>query len=321
MHNRPNRVASHDNEQLDMERTQKTFLMERRLMRKKRGSLVSVGAGTKNSPARIQLCLAVFLMMFPVVADSAAPETESVFRNSLGMTFVRIPAGTYQMGSPPGESHRNGNEILHEVTLSKPYFMQTTEVTLEQWWSVMGKQFFGQRKGEPNSPVVKVSWHDCKNFIKKLNALEKGTYRLPSEAQWEYACRAGTGKAYFWGDDLGCGRAMYGNKRFRSEECIDYAAAAGLPVNGPAPVKNYQPNAWGLYDMHGNVWEWCEDWYGDYPDRPVVDPKGPDSGPGRIRRGGSWFSDEAACRCANRAYGHASARYQTTGFRLVREIE
>jgi formylglycine-generating enzyme required for sulfatase activity len=195
--------------------------------------------------------------------------------------------------------------------------MQTTEVTLDQWRALMGKRIFGKRKGPGNMPVIEVSWHDCMDFIKKLNSRSEWSYRLPTEAEWEYACRAASSTAYSWGNTIDCEKAMYGNNSRKCSECIDYVQSRGLFIDRPAPVKSYHANAWGLYDMHGNVWEWCHDWYADYTLHSKTDPQGPDSGTMRIRRGGSWFKYGYSCRSANRNSGHPSSRYQTTGFRLI----
>ncbi len=236
---------------------------------------------------------------------------EKTFTNSLGMDFVLIPAGTFLMGSPPSEFHRHRSEEQYRVTIRKPFYMQTTEVTLEQWRALMGKRFFGlfKRKGVGNSPIVKVSWFDSVKFIEKLNALNEGTYRLPIEAEWEYAARAGSQAAYSWGKDIDCKKAMFANNTQDQDECVQYIKSKGLAVNGPAPVKSYPPNAWGLYDMHGNVWEWCENWF--------VDDSGKKKG--KVRRGGSWFGLGNSCRSANRAWANPASRFHTTGFRLVRE--
>ncbi len=250
-----------------------------------------------------------------------AEDSVSHWKNSLDMDFVLIPAGTFAMGSPPNEQHRDPDEAVHEVTLSKPFFMQTTEVTLAQWWKVMGKKFFGRRKGDPDQPVVRVSWFDCQEFIQKMNERGEGTYRLPTEAEWEYACRAGTTTAYSWGNKAECSMAMYGNNPYKSEECIEHTRSMGLRPGGPAPVKSYPANPWGLYDMHGNVWEWCRDRYGSYPSRHLTDPEGADTGDRRVRRGGSWYKYGWYCRSANRNMGHSATRYDTLGFRLVRESE
>lgn len=262
----------------------------------------------------------LFLFFMVVLAYIFVPApvlaAEKAFRNSLGMEFVLIPAGTFIMGSPQAEPHRSKSEVQHPVTISSPFYMQTTEVTLKQWWAVMGKRFFGRLKGADDIPVTRVSWHDCMKFIKKLNAQKKGVYRLPTEAEWEYACRAGTSTAYSWGNRIDCNRAMYGNNSLKSGECLEYIKSRGMVIDGAAPVKSYPPNAYGLYDMHGNVWEWCIHWHGDYRARAVADPIGPGSGSRKIRRGGSWFGHGYLCRSANRNVGHPASRYRTTGFRL-----
>lgn len=268
----------------------------------------------KSDPLPLALLLLVLLIPFPAVAS------EKVYRNSLGMEFIRIPAGSFVMGSPENEPQRHSGEVQHAVTITRPFFLQTTEVTLKQWRALMGKRLFGRRKGPADLPVVRISWHDCMDFIKKLNLLGEGTYRLPTEAEWEYACRAGSTTAYNWGNDIGCSKAMYGNKRLKSDECLEYHRSVGQKRNCPAPVKSYQANAWGLFDMHGNVWEWCQDWFGDYPGTSAMDPLGPDSGPGKVRRGGGWSSDGGSCRCANRAFGRPPTKYRTTGFRVVRNV-
>lgn len=243
--------------------------------------------------------------------------SEKSFVNSLGMEFVSIPAGTFIMGSPIDEMNRDKNEVQHKVKITKAFYMQTTEVTLGQWWSVMGKKFFGRRKGPKEMPVAKVSWHDAKRFINKINGPGGGGYRLPTEAEWEYASRAGSTTAFSWGDTIDCSKAMYGNNSKKSKECLGHVKSMGLKKDQPAPVKSYPPNRWGLYDMHGNVWEWIQDWYDAYPTTDIADPRGPESGIGRVRRGGSWFKHGHACRAANRNYAHPASKYQTTGFRLV----
>ena len=263
----------------------------------------------------------LFLFFIVVLACIFMPAlvlaSEKVFRNSLGMEFVLIPAGTFIMGSPQDEPHRSKSEVQHPVTISRPFYMQTTEVTLKQWWAVMGKRFFGRRKGTDDMPVTRVSWYDCMKFIKKLNAQKEGVYRLPTEAEWEYACRSGSTTAYNWGEAIDCSKAMFSNNSKKSGECLKYVKSREMAVDGAAPVKSYPSNAWGLYDMHGNVWEWCYDWYGDYPNDPVVDPLGHSSGTMKIRRGGSWFRHGYSCRSANRANGHPASKFRTTGFRLV----
>lgn len=269
----------------------------------------------------ISFALVLIILLVSISLSSLILASEKTFKNSLGMEFVLIPSGTFIMGSPADETSRDKGETAHRVSISRPFYMQTTEITLGQWRAIMGKRLFGRRKGTDNMPVAKVSWYDCRDFLKKLNARNEGRYRLPTEAEWEYACRAGSSTAFSWGNKPDCRKAMFGNNSLKSTDCLDYVRASkGLAVDSPAPVKSYPPNAWGLYDMHGNVWEWCQDWIGPYPKRKVVDPSGPESGPGKVRRGGSWFKHGYACRSANRTYGHAPARYRTTGFRLVREV-
>jgi sulfatase modifying factor 1 len=245
---------------------------------------------------------------------------EKTYTNTLGMTFVLIPSGTFTMGSPPEEPFRGSSEIRHQVTISKPFYMQTTEVTVKQWHAIMGRRMFDFQEGLDNMPVTRVSWFDCIKFIERLNRLGQGRYRLPTEAEWEYAARAGTSTAYSWGDTIDCDKAMYENNSLKDDKCQLHIKSKRLQIDQPAPVKSYAPNAWGLYDMHGNVWEWCRDWYGEYGQTPVTDPSGPESGSMRIRRGGSWFKYGYSCRSANRSFGNPATRYRTTGFRLVREI-
>jgi len=228
----------------------------------------------------LMVVLAYFFTPYPAFAS------EKVFYNSLGMEFVLIPAGTFIMGSPQNEPHRSKSETQHRVTINRPFYLQATEVTLKQWWAVMGKRFFGRRKGTDDMPVTRVSWYDCMKFIKKLNAQEKGVYRLPTEAEWEYACRAGTTTTYGWGDGIDCSRAMYSNNSIKSGECLKYVKSRRLAFDGAAPVKSYPPNDYGLYDMHGNVWEWCIYWPADYQALAVADPLGADIETSKIRRGG-----------------------------------
>ncbi len=241
---------------------------------------------------------------------------EPAFTNSLGMKFVKIEPGTFMMGSPADEPDRNTSEKRHQATISEPFYMQTTEVTLGQWWAVMGKKWLFPRKGPENMPVTGVSWHDCRRFAEKLSRLEKGSYRLPTEAEWEYACRAGTQTIYSWGDTIDCSRAMFANSRLKADRCIPVYQSMGLETGAPAPVKSFSPNPWGLYDMHGNVWEWCLDCFSEYPGDGSSGVLDCDR---RVRRGGSWISSAHNLRSANRAYAHPAAKFRTTGFRVVKK--
>ena len=276
--------------------------------------------GTKQTSALNAFFLVALVILLPIEAAG----NEKVFVNSLGMEFVRIPAGTFMMGSPSDHHLRDTREVLHKVTISKDYYLQTTEVTLAQWRILMGKGLFGffeRRKGDPQLPVSRICYHDALVFIKRINALGEGRYRLPTEAEWEYAARAGTDTAFSWGNEIKCEKAMFSNKSGRFDNCAGYARKRGLPLNGPAPVKSFPPNPWGLYDMHGNVWEWCQDWYGLYAMGSQIDPQGPPAGDYRVRRGGSWFGEGYKCRSANRAKGHPSSRLRSTGFRLAMVVQ
>ncbi|MBC8433047.1 MAG: formylglycine-generating enzyme family protein [Desulfobacterales bacterium] len=257
----------------------------------------------------------LFSALYPLSAHSF----EKTFTNALGMEFVLIPAGTFVMGSPVDELNRDESEIQHKMTISKPFYIQTAEVTVKQWRTVMGKKLLSLRQEPDTMPATKVSWYDSIEFIKGLNQRSEGTYRLPTEAEWEYAARAGSTTAYSWGNDIDCNKAMYGNS-MKHDVCQLYNKSVKLELGRPAPVKSYQPNAWGVYDMHGNVWEWVMDRHEEYSSAPAVDPRGPDSGTMRVKRGGSWFKYGNYCRSANRAFAHPAGRFQTTGFRVVREV-
>ena len=231
--------------------------------------------------------------------------------NSIGQTFVLVPAGTFNMGSPEDEPGRDSDETRHQVTLTQSYYMQTTEVTQSQWEAVMGNNP-SSFTGCPDCPVESVSWGDVQAFIDKMNALGEGVYRLPTDAEWEYACRAGTVTPFYWGDYGNCSKANYGN--LWSEECV------GINPGRTMNVASFASNAWGLYDMSGNVWERCQDWYSDeMPSTPVIDPTGPSSGTERVDRGGGWNYWARGCRSANRAKTDPAGYTPLLGFRLVRD--
>jgi formylglycine-generating enzyme required for sulfatase activity len=203
--------------------------------------------------------------------------------------FRWCPSGTFNMGSPAGESGRGDNETQHWVTLRRGFWLLETEVTQMMWASVMGdnpSHFEGMKR-----PVKRVNWYKCQEYIKKLNTLLAGTpgapsgfkFSLPTEVQWEYACRAGTTTAYSFGNTL-----------------TDKQANFGGNVGKTSEVGSYPANAWGLHDMHGNVWEWCLDWYGDYPNSNVTDPTGAVEGLARVCRGGYWGGMIGNCRSALR---------------------
>lgn len=233
------------------------------------------------------------------------------------LEMVWVPKGSFMMGSPSSEDNRDDDERQHRVTLSEGFWMGKYEVTQEQWAEVMGKNpshFSGSR-----NPVEKVSWEDCQAFIQKLNAYtggraasRAGAFSLPTEAQWEYACRAGTTTPFHYGGRLDSSMANFdGNYPYGR-------ARKGQYREQTVRVGSFKPNAWGLYDMHGNVWEWCQDWYDkDYPSGSVTDPSGASSGSGRVLRGGSWHFDAWNCRSAHRYRGTPTRRSDSFGFRLV----
>jgi len=226
-------------------------------------------------------------------------EAKADLGKGIKLGLVLIPEGKFKMGSPESEKDRRENETQHEVTLTKPFYIGKYEVTQEQWQAIMGENPSSINKGA-NLPLTDVSWEDCQEFIKKLNAKTNGGYRLPTEAEWEYACRAGTRTAYSFGESLTRGDANYGSSSAKA-------------------VGSYKPNAFGLYDMHGNVLEWCEDWYGKYPAGAVTNPKGPADGRYRVVRGGSSYDLAYRARSSDRLGSLEPTRVaDTVGFRLAR---
>jgi formylglycine-generating enzyme required for sulfatase activity len=225
------------------------------------------------------------------------------------MKFAWISPGSFLMGSLPTEKMRENNESRHKVTLSKGFYMGVYPVTQEQWQAVMGNNP-SHFKGERNLPVDSVSWDDCQGFIKKLREKDTKPYRLPTEAEWEYACRAGTTTPFHFGETITSDQANYdGRKTYGNGK-------KGVNRNRTTPVGSFPPNAWGLYDMHGNVWQWCQDWYGNYPLNEVVDPQGPHAGDVRVMRGNSWFDGPQLCRSALRGRSGPGYRDYTRGFRI-----
>ncbi len=228
------------------------------------------------------------------------------------VTMVWIEPGTFMMGSLDNDPDADDREFpRHQVTLTEGFWMGKYEVTQEQWVAVMGDRDF-YFDGRPTHPAESINHDDISNdFLPAVNATEPGDpWRLPTEAEWEYACRAGhDGTRFWWGDDPGYGGLG------------DYAWYTGNnDPYGTKPVGQKIPNPWGLYDMHGNVWEWCSDWYdSDYYDiSPSTDPQGPANGSFRLLRGGSWGSLPLYCRSAYRGYSIPSRRSVILGFRLVR---
>ncbi|MCX7099170.1 MAG: formylglycine-generating enzyme family protein [Methylococcales bacterium] len=225
--------------------------------------------------------------------------------------FRWIESGTFTMGSPLDEAERFSIETPHTVTLSVGYWLADTTVTLALWVAVMEANPSHFQCDE--KPVDTVSWHDAQAFIAKLNGLnpELALY-LPSEAQWEYACRAGTVTPFAFGDQIDASLVNFdGNYPYNNGKKSAYREQT-------VAVKSLPPNAWGLYEMHGNVWEWCQDVYGAYPGGAVTDPLGPAIGDFRVLRGGSWIRYGRLCRSAFRRNSSPNLAGYGRGFRLAR---
>ena len=221
----------------------------------------------------------------------------------MGAKFVLIPAGTFMMGSREVEYKCYEDMTLHQVTISKPFYLQTTPVTQRQWEVVMGNKPSFFTRGGDDFPAEMVSWDATQEFISKLSSQSGKNYRLPTEAEWEYACRAGSTGKYCFGDD----ETMLG-------EYAWYGTNSDIGIN---PVGLKRPNDWGLYDMHGNVWEWVQDWQGLYSRHNVTDPAGPVLGISRVKRGGCGYSDAQESHAASRCWLFPDNEDDGIGFRIA----
>jgi formylglycine-generating enzyme len=233
------------------------------------------------------------LALFALFLASCASKPQTWTEPFTGIEFVPIPRGEFTMGSQPGEVNRQDDEVPHRVVIAKPFYMAATEVTQAQWMKVMGAN--PSNFPNPNAPVERITWHDVQLFLQKLNARGNGRFRLPTEEEWEYACRAGTTTAYAFGNELKKSQANY---------------------DGPSTVavKSFTPNAWGLYDMHGNVWEWCATEYCPYPAAACGSKF-------KVIRGGSWHFGADSARSALRYTHEPHLRGFSIGFRLVRDAD
>jgi formylglycine-generating enzyme required for sulfatase activity len=229
--------------------------------------------------------------------------------NNVSMKLVLIPSGKFMMGSPENEKDRISDEgPQHEVTITKAFYIGAYDVTQEQYERIMGNNPRGF-KGAHN-PVENVSWDDAVEFCKKLSQETGKTVRLPTEAQWEYACRAGSKTRFSYGDD-----SDYSNLG-------DYAWYNKNSNGQTHPVGQKKPNAWGLYDMHGNVWQWCSDWdVNSNANANNTNPQGSDSGSPRVLRGGGWDGDPRRCRSAGRGGNVPDDRSDDSGFRVVVDLK
>jgi formylglycine-generating enzyme required for sulfatase activity len=218
------------------------------------------------------------------------------------MSFAWCPPGTFLMGSPTTESERKDDETQHRVTLTKGYYLGIHQVTQAQWQAVMGSNP-GDFKGD-NRPVENVSWDDCQAFCQKLSSKTGKRFRLPTEAEWEHACRAGTTTPFHFGETISTDQANYDGRDYDGND-YDGNDTYGKGKKGQyrketTPVGNFPANAWGLFDMHGNVYEWCHGWYGDYPQGDTKDPQDTNNGDARVLRGASWYVSPGGTRAACR---------------------
>jgi uncharacterized protein (TIGR02996 family) len=229
------------------------------------------------------------------------PACQPTWANTVGMVLTLIPPGTFLMGSPRSEPERQSGETWHRVTLTRAFWVGIHPVTQQQWRAVTGtnpSRFEGDTR-----PVESVSWDDCQDFCRRLSRSEGRPYRLPTEAEWEYACRAGTTTPYYFGQTISRRQAnCNGNGAYRG-----HTTATGT----------FLPNRWGLTDLHGNLWEWCQDWFGKYPRGAVTDPRGPETGEVRVLRGGSWGSYPSWCRSASHCSFANTLDFRYSGFRVV----
>lgn len=251
--------------------------------------------------------------------------------------MVWIAPGTFVMGSPTNEPTRYSDETQHTVTLSKGFCMRKYKMTQVEYRDLVGNNpsYFQTEDynhdpipPDPIRPVEMVSWTDATNYCAQLTARERSAgrlpagyvYRLPTEAEWEFACRAGTNTPFHYGNELRSGMASFCGY-YEYPPCDSSTLYCynpmGIPLYSTTSVGSYSPNAWGLYDMHGDVWEWCQDWYGAYPGGSVTEPQGPTTGSNRVVRGGYWFTYAFNCRSARRYYYNPTSRSFSVGFRVV----
>jgi len=259
---------------------------------------------------------AAFPEVFPDTWASAWGEDEiglwcAVTVKGVAQRLRWIEPGTFLMGSPEEELERDDDETQHRVTLTRGYWLAETACSQAFWEAVTGENPSHFRGDD--LPIEQVSWEDVGSFLETLNGLRPGLgARLPTEAEWEYACRAGTTTPFSFGDQITTDQVNYdGNAPYAGGVKGKYRAKT-------VPVTDLPANAWGLYQMHGNVWEWCSDWFGKYPAEAMTNPVGPDTGAYRVVRGGSWIYDARIARAAGRVAVHPSLRSPDLGFRFAR---
>jgi formylglycine-generating enzyme required for sulfatase activity len=269
------------------------------------------------STSRYRVVTVIVTTAVLVVATSRlmapGPASTVLIEPQTRMEFVAIEPGSFVMGSPIREAGRNDDETAHRVTMTRRFFVGRREVTQTQWTMVMG-QNPSHFKDCSHCPVENVDFYEVASFITHLNAQSTSMrYRLPTEAEWEYVCRAGTQTPFTTGGHITVDQANVDGR-------FPYAgSAATASYDKTRPAGSFAPNPWGLYDVHGNVWEWTNDWYGPYDSRADTDPKGPDAGTVRVIRGGSWRFDANSARCALRYTHSPQDKGSSLGFRLVAE--
>ena len=254
------------------------------------------------------------LALFLSFCNSQNKDVKEYAEPVTGMKFVLIDSGRFFMGTPDNEEGQRKGDFYHEVEISKPFYMGVYEVTQGQWKKVMGDNPSHFKDLGDDYPVESITWYQANQFIDSLNKYNPGEkFRLPTEAEWEYACRAGTKTPFSTGENITadqanyCGRFPYKNY------------PAGIDREHPTPVGSFQPNPWGLYDMHGNVWEWCSDWFCDYPKKFVVDPVGNCETELKVIRGGSWYFNAESARSGRRYTHNPHDKGFSLGFRVVKE--
>ncbi len=282
------------------------------------------------------LIIAVLMMVGILMIPTSGHSVENEIKKDIPVPeMVALPGGSYKMGCVSGKNCRSDEKPVHRVKISA-FEMGSTEVTFEQWDACVAD---GGCKTIPDDagwgrgcrPVINVTWEDAQHYIDWLKKKTRENYRLPTEAEWEYAARAGSSTKYSWGNDKGDRKAncnecsQLDNKQtilIKKQPCFDVYGRCGSQWDNKktAPVKSFEANAFGLYDMHGNVWEWVQDWYEAkyYKNSSSSDPAGPVSGRYRVTRGGSWDYDARSMRSANRYYDGSGRRRLNVGFRLVR---
>ena len=269
---------------------------------------------SRNSSIYWFVIMFILICLFPGWGNAQGTSTLTVTIPGLAsgakpLEMILIPAGTFMMGSPESEpDHFEIEQPQHQVTITQPFYMGKYEITQAQWQAVMGNNPANNKSGN-NYPVELVTWDDCQEFISTLNTLGLGTFRLPTEAEWEYACRAGTTTRFYWGNDPIL--TNIGSYEWYISNSENHTHEAGLKM----------PNPWGLFDMGGNVAEWCQDWFGSggyQSSNPQTDPQGPASGTSRIHRSGFANQEERFGRSANREFLQPTIRGYFIGLRLVR---